>query len=263
MTAKEAILLSSRLLKGFVDNPHLEAELIVRKITGASREELYSKDFFLRREELLELVELRKRHYPLQYIIGEVEFFSRKFMVKEGVFIPRPETEILVEECAKLMKGNEKIIDVGTGTGIIAIVLGSFFPSAKIFAVDINPEAIKLALENAKLNRVKNVQFILGNLLESFREPVDIIISNPPYVAPGEEVYPELSFEPEESYISPPDGLTHIKKILQQGKKLLRKNGVFLIEISPLLSAYLKEKYPDSRIIKDLTGLDRVFILNN
>jgi len=107
------------------------------------------------------------------------------------------------------------------------------------------------------------VRFILGNLLKSFRKPVDIIISNPPYVAPGENVYPELRFEPEEAYISPPDGLTHIKKILEQGKEILRENGVFLIEISPTLSPYLKKKYPASRIIKDLAGLDRVFVLYN
>jgi len=263
LTAKQALLLAFNLLKNEVENPHLEAELIVRKLSGASREELYSKDIFVDKEELLKLIELRKKRYPLQYILGEVEFYSRKFIVKEGVFIPRPETEVLIEECKKIIKGKEKIIDVGTGTGVIAIVLGSLFPKAKIFAVDINPMAIELSMENARLNNVKNIIFVRGNLLNSFKGPVDIIVSNPPYIAPGEDVYPELRYEPQEAYLSPPDGLFHIRKIIEMGRNILKRNGYILLEISPALSLRLKKEYPNSTIVKDLSGKDRVFILKN
>ena len=132
MNSKEALRLATKHLKDYVENPYLEAELMVMKLLGINREDLYSKEYDVDENKLMEIINKRKMRYPLQYIVGQVEFFSRKFIVQEGVFIPRPETEILVEEVLKEIKGKETIIDVGTGSGIIAVTIAALRPDVKV-----------------------------------------------------------------------------------------------------------------------------------
>jgi len=261
LNSKEALRLATKHLKDYVENPYLEAELMVMKLLGINREDLYSKEYDVDENKLMEIINKRKMRYPLQYIVGQVEFFSRKFIVQEGVFIPRPETEILVEEVLKEIKGKETIIDVGTGSGIIAVTIAALRPDVKVFAIDINPLAITLAKKNSEINSAKNVYFIRGDLLSPFRGKFDIIVSNPPYIAPGEEIYPELKYEPEDAYLSPPDGLSHIKRIMSDAKILLKNQGFLFLEISPHISEALLEMFPDAEIIKDLSGKERVFKL--
>ncbi len=256
MRASKAILLLKEELRGFVANPFLEAELLIRKVSGATREEIYSRDPEVSLEKLMSMVKLRKKHYPLQYIIGEVEFYSRKFLIKEGVFIPRAETEVLVEFAVKNLKRGAKVIEVGSGSGVISITLSLERPDLGIFADDISPKAIELSLENQKLLGSR-VQFLVGDCLKPFRGKFDAIVSNPPYVAPGEDISPELAWEPEQAYLSPPDGLSFIKRLVKEAREVLRPHGLLIIEISPGQADFLREKYSAS-IVRDLSGKERV-----
>src|SRR3989338_4187569 len=135
------------------------------------------------------LIKYSKEHIeenrPIQYIIGNTDFLDLKIKVKEPILIPRSETEEWVNNLLNKFKNFEnhklKIVDIGTGTGCIAIALAKFFKNSEIFAIDINPVALELAQENAELNKIKNIKFVESDLFSNFDEKVDIIVSNPPY----------------------------------------------------------------------------------
>ncbi len=252
------------------ENPLLEAELILRHLKGWTKEKFYAS----LEEELepqlfkkaLELVQKRKQGYPLQYITGWVEFFSRRFRIEEGVFIPRPETEVLVEEALKILKPGWKVVDVGTGSGIIAITLAAEVENIKVFATDISERALMVAQDNARLHRVEGkIEFIktpfMNRLLER-GEKVNMVVSNPPYVDPQQKssLPPELSYEPPEALFSE-EGIKHTEKIISQAEQILLNGGWLLIETSPLTCPALKSLYPQARIVKDRAGMERVFIL--
>ncbi len=258
MNLKKAFYAGREELSNTTENPLLETELIIRKILGVSKEKLYSEEYEIDEEKFWFYLRKRKEHYPLQYIVGEVEFFSRKFFVEEGVFIPRQETETLVEETLKEIKGEETIIDIGTGTGIIAITIALAFPSSRIIATDISYKALKLARKNAEYHGVKNVEFLSGEFLSAIKGRFNMIVSNPPYIKLGEEISSELKYEPSEAYLSPPDGLYHIVKIVKQGKKLIGKEGLILMEISPTISKQVAKLFPGAEIKNDLFGRERV-----
>lgn len=259
MKISEALYFIRDELKNFLENPYLEAELLIRKILNLSREEIYTKDVEVSKEDLIPLIELRKKRFPLQYILGEVEFYSRNFRIKEGVFIPRPETETLVETGIGLIPRGAEIIEVGTGSGVISITLALERPDLKIFADDINWKAIYLSRENAR-NLGAEVNFLVGDCLLPFRGKFGAIISNPPYISPGEEVSPELAWEPHEAYLALPDGLSFIKRLLREAERILSPHGIILLEISPTQAQFLKEEY-GARIIKDLYGRERVAVI--
>ncbi len=259
MKAKEALLWARAKLEGRVENPSLEAEVIVRSLLGVSREELWAHEHEVPEEKLREAVKLRMRRYPLQYITGEVEFFSRIFLVREGVFIPRPETESLVEVSLKVLKAGERVVEVGTGTGVVGITLSLENPGLRVFADDINPLAVSLSKENARRLGAA-LSLIVGDCLLPFRRKFHAIVSNPPYVAPGDELSPELSYEPKEAYLAPPDGLSFIRRLLQQAQKVLLPGGKIIIEISPPQAKFLQEVY-GARIFHDLFGRPRVALI--
>lgn len=253
-----------------VKNPLLEVELLLRKLKGWSKE-----DFFLRlneeaREEevqsLEKLVEKRKTGYPLQYLLGEVEFYSRKFFIKEGVFIPRAETEILVEEALKLIRGPSTVVDVGTGTGVIAITLALERPSVKVFATDISDIAIKVAKKNAIFHRVNDrIFFLKSSFLRALIDrkiKVNLVVSNPPYLRRKDLYYQrELKFEPEEALHSPQDGTFHVKEILRQSLHVLKPGGWILLEISPAILtrlSFIYREFEEIEIVEDLAGNPRV-----
>ncbi len=253
-----------------VENPLLEVELLLRKLKGWTKE-----DFFLRLSEevkegeiqaLRKLIERRKTGYPLQYLIGEVEFYSRKFFIEEGVFIPRPETEILVEEALKLIKGASTVVDVGTGTGVIAITLALERPSLKVFATDISDKALEIAKKNALFHKVKSrLVFFKTPFLKALIErkiKVDMVISNPPYLRREDLHYHrELKYEPENALHSPQEGTFHIKEILLQSLQVLKKGGWILVEISPVLLpklSFLYQEFEKAEVVEDLSGKPRV-----
>jgi len=222
------------------------------------------------------LIEKRCTHFPLQYLIGEVEFFNVKLKVNQNVLIPRPETEILVENIIEIlsMKKSAKLLDIGTGSGNIAVAIAANVDDIRITAVDISGDALYIAKENACLNSVADkINFICGDCLkDEFWKTVgkyDVIVSNPPYVADNEweSLQPEVNkFEPRVALLSDNDPLKYYKAITRHSKSKLNHNGIICFEIgagkTSDVAAVLQANHNNIEItiIKDLAGLERVVI---
>ena len=221
-------------------------------------------------EELKEIIVELKTGKPYQQILGHTEFYGKKFFVDENVLIPRPETEELVElakieiQNLKSKIQNLKLLDIGTGSGIIPITLKKHFPNAEISAIDISEKALEIAKKNAEFHQA-NIQFIQQDYLNTkLEENYDIIISNPPYIGIEENIEIEDSvkgFEPNIALFSPTsDALIFYKKIAKDGEKYLNENGMIFLEINQKLGKETLElfsNYSESRLIKDLSGNDR------
>ena len=221
-------------------------------------------------EELKEIIEELKTGKPYQQILGHTEFYGKKFFVDENVLIPRPETEELVElakieiQNLKSKIQNLKLLDIGTGSGIIPITLKKHFPNAEISAMDISEKALEIAQKNADFHK-KEINFIQADFLNTeLTEKYDIIISNPPYIGIEENIEIEDSvkgFEPNIALFSPTsDALIFYKKIAKDGEKYLNENGMIFLEINQKLGKETLElfsNYSESRLIKDLSGNDR------
>lgn len=218
-------------------------------------------------EKMLDLIEKRKKHIPLQYILGKWWFYDIEVEVEEGVLIPRPETEILVEKAISMAKPGMRILEIGTGTGIIAISLAKH-TDASIIAVDISEHALKLAQRNASLNNIIGIDFRKSNLYDSVEnQKFDMIVSNPPYISENErdKLEKELSFEPEIALFSGDDGLDIIREIIYKAVYHLNKKGIIIIEIGfdqgeAVQDLLLKNNFTDIELLKDYNGLDRVVV---
>jgi release factor glutamine methyltransferase len=176
----------------------------------------------------------RLRSEPMQYITGQQEFYGLAFEVSPDVLIPRPETEHLVEAVLKQVKPNASIIDVGTGSGAIAIALAYALPQAEVTAVDLSPAALEIARRNAQRNAVSDrVTFLQSDLLVALEGgDFDAIVSNPPYVADGEVLEPQVSnYEPHAALYAGPTGLEVYKRLVPQARKLLKPGGWLMLEI--------------------------------
>lgn len=213
-----------------------------------------------------------KEGYPVQYIIGNVDFMGYIINVNEDVLIPRFETEYLVEHLLfymqKYLQEKKKILDIGTGSGCIAIALKKRC-EAEVTALDISQKAIELAKANAKKNEV-DIDFICENI-ENFktREKYSVIVSNPPYVSYTESVDPKTKFEPQSAIFAKDNGLYYYNVILDLCPKLLLKKNIIAFEIGQNQKEAITEKarevFPSANIItlQDLTGKDRyIFIIN-
>jgi len=181
---------------------------------------------------------LREKGYPFQYIIGNVEFFGFKFFVKEGVFIPRQETEIMVEEACQFLKDKKYLVglDLCCGIGNIGISLCKVLDVKKMFFIDISTEALFLCKKNADFHQLKQrCIFIKGDLFSSLkcREYFDFIVVNPPYIDKEKIKYlaKELSFEPPWALYAKDKGMFYIKKIFKQAPSFLKKGGYIFCEI--------------------------------
>lgn len=213
-----------------------------------------------------------KKEIPIQYIIGETEFFGLTFKVDKNVLIPRPETEELIQWIMDDFKNNPykklKILDIGTGSGCIAISLAKNLPQAKVVAIDISEEALKIARENTDLNAV-NIQFINLNILETteLEEHFDIIVSNPPYVRLQEKHQMQknvLNFEPEIAlFVDDENPLIFYDKMASLAKNYLTKNGQLYFEINQYLGKEMvdllkKHQFKNIELKKDFYEVDRM-----
>ena len=218
-----------------------------------------------------EILSKLKSNYPVQYLIGYVDFYGYKINVDNRVLIPRFETEGLVNETIKLIKeniNNPKIIDIGTGSGCIAITLSKEL-NIKVDAIDISKPALDLATENAILNTA-NINFYQKDIKNcTFDSQYNVIISNPPYVKENSEVDPKTKFEPQNALFAKDNGLEFYEAILKQSLNILEKRNLIAFEIgydeAESIKTLAKKYYPNSIIIikKDLANLDRyIFIVN-
>lgn len=281
-TVKDVLLWTSNYFKkNEIQSSQLNAEMIIARVLNCSRMELYlNYDKLLNpkeREEIRNLVKKRATHYPLQYLIGETEFYGYKFFVDEGVLIPRPETEILVDAVISYIKQSNKnnwnVLDIGTGTGIIPISISKYFSNTQnkilFTATDISKTALENAEKNIELHHIQNIQLILSDTSKDLSGKFDIIISNPPYIS--EKQFQNLqkevkNFEPKLALFGGEKGLTYYQKILQNAENFLNKNGKIFFEIGANQKEDMEKvihefNYKIIDIIKDYNDLYRVLVL--
>ncbi len=257
-----------------------EAELLFTQILSCSRAELYlDRSRRLKRKEASFLAcALRRRFYgqPLQYILGKTAFMGFEFRVTADVFIPRPETEILVETALnignrlKVIGERLKILDLGTGSGNIAIALAKSLPHCEIIGIDISSKALEIAQDNARLNNVDNVKFIQGDLFSpsTFHlSPFTLIVSNPPYIpsAEIENLQPELSYEPRIALDGGVDGLDFYRRIVLKASAYLNRGGFLIMEMGYNQCAQIRMLLNSSgfeviEVVKDYSDIDRVIV---
>ena len=264
MKLGEVLKLSAEYLerKG-VDSPRLDAELLLGKALGLSRLDLYlHHDRPLtpaERDAARELVRRRGEREPLAYVLGEWGFRRLTLRCDPRALVPRPETEVVVERCLELLHGVEapRVLDVGTGSGAIALALADEHPGARVTGLDSSPGALALARENAEATGFA-IELVEGDALAGLPPgPWDLVVSNPPYVLPGEELPPELGFEPGGALIS--EG--HTEAIARHARESL--HGPLVLEVhsehaEKVVSLLASLGYREARITSDLAGRDRV-----
>lgn len=212
-------------------------------------------------------------HYPPQYLIGSEVFLDYRFKVTPDTLIPRPETEELVEKCLKLTQkqANQalKVVDVGTGTGAIAISLKDKRPTWQVCAVDLSSAALEVAKENAQQIGVA-LEFVLSDCLDEVAGPIDILISNPPYISKDEYELMDVSvreFEPKMALFAENNGLAIYEKLAQQAQSKLAKDGKIFLEIGfmqgPAVKELFQAAFPKKQVSihQDLFGNDRMIVV--
>jgi len=219
-------------------------------------------------EKLLEWTKRRAQNEPFEYITNSVSFYSQEFYIDEGALIPRPETELLIDEVIKNVEDKNAVmtfVEVGVGSGIISIMLALHFKNAKFIAVDISPKAIEVAKINiAKFSLEDRIELRLGSLLEPISEEIDYLVSNPPYIADDESLESNLSYEPQNALFGGSVGDEIINKLLDE---VLKRNiNFFTCEMGydqkGKITKYLENKnYKDLKFYKDYSDFDRGFTL--
>lgn len=230
-----------------VDSPHLSAEMLLSHVLGTPRLKLYMDPdrptTELERAAFRELVERAARHEPVDYLVGHAPFFSMMLKVTPAVLIPRPSTETLVEHVIQHSRRTPGFIspviaDIGTGSGAIAISLAKHIPSSRVIAVDISPDALAIAKENAAAQGVlERIDFVQGDLLTALRAGVrfSYLVSNPPYIGDEEwvKVEPNVKdYEPHLALRGGVDGLRYLRQLIEQGPAYLQSPGQLVLEFS-------------------------------
>ena len=279
MTIKEIIIRYSKELEEISPTPRLDVETLLQKALGVDR--LYillnlDKDLSEDEEKTFnKFIEERLNNRPIAYIVGNREFMGLDFYVQEGVLIPRPDTEVLVEEVIEIAKdkGQIEILDIGAGSGAITVSLAKYLENAKLTSVDISEIALEIAKKNAISNNVEDrINFVKSDLFSSLNknQKFDIIVSNPPYIK--REVIDTLDkqvkdFEPYNALEGGIDGLDFYRAITTQAKDYLKEGGVLAYEVghdqSEDVSKLMEmDGYTNIYTRKDLQQIDRVFIGN-
>jgi len=302
----------TELEKEKIPEAKIEGEHILGHLLQCKRTDLYfSFKQIIPQEKVsffYQMVKQRKKRIPFAYISGEKEFMGLNFLINQDVFIPRPETEILVEETIKIVHSSKLkvsarggslkpkreivILDLGTGSGNIAISLVKYLSGIKIVATDISKRALEIAQKNAEMNDAKEkIIFLEGNLFEplTINHPglvpcptdgrrarsgvglpltaFDVIVSNPPYIADPDlaGLEPEVFYEPKIAFYGGKDGLEYYREIIPQAKRFLHQQGYLLVEIGcgqkeKVEDIFLSCGYREIKVIKDYSNIDRVIV---
>lgn len=254
-----------------IESGRRDAELLLGATLDLDRVGLYLNfDRPLQQAELAAFraqVERRARREPLQYILGRCEFWSLPFAVSPAVLIPRPDTELLVEEALKRLPQQGRVLDVGLGSGAVAVAIAHERSDVRVEGIDKSPEALALAMENAAANGVaERCLFRLGDLFALDGGPFELIVSNPPYIAQGEMagLMPEVrDFEPHLALLAGRDGLDCYRVLIPRGHALLSNGGWLLVEVGAGQAAAVRELFVESGYVGitsvcDLAGIERV-----
>jgi len=258
------------------DNPRLEIEWLLCALLDCNRIDIY-----LRFEEPLSKQQLKKlktwisrriKKEPLQYITGSCDFYGRDFIVNPNVLIPRPETERLIDIALNRLDNSSelRILEVGTGSGCIAVTLGLEIPNSYIYAVDISPNALEVANINKQRQKAENVNFLEMDILKFIPdETFDCLISNPPYI-PKEELKVLMKdvkdYEPLIAITDNSDGLIFYKKFADIASNIIKPGGYIILEVGlkdhpKLVSRLFSELGYETQLEKDFNGDDRVIII--
>ncbi|NIP31531.1 MAG: peptide chain release factor N(5)-glutamine methyltransferase [Candidatus Dadabacteria bacterium] len=254
--------------------PDIESRTILQQVLNKDLTYIYTNPQKLinkaQIDKFNDLADRRLNGEPYAYIKGKKEFYSREFTVNPDVLIPRPETELLVEEALKLIKKykNPTVLDLGTGSGCIAVTLASEFYKMNMYASDTSFKALLTAITNSKLNNCSDkINFINSNLLTCFDScSFDIIISNPPYIS--EEDFKNIQnevkdHEPKSALLSGKKGLDHLTEIVNKSFSILKNNGWCILEVGYNQSAKVEKMFLDNgfiniQTIEDLNNIGRV-----
>ena len=271
MNIKAVIDEGSLYLKEISDSPKLDAQLLLCNVLNIDRVSLflsYEKEIDEPMKARFDaLLERRRLQEPLNYIIGKREFYSNDFLVNHDVLIPRPETELIIDVAKKYIdKDVKNIIDIGTGSGVIAITLKLIFPNINITASDISEDVLKIAKRNAEIHKVK-LDFVLSDALQNIHSNFQMIVTNPPYVKSSFiEDDLSLAYEPRRALDGGESGLEVIKKILKEAKEKIDTGGLIIMEhgfdqAEDVKSIAKKYNFDCLCNIKDINDHPRVSIL--
>ncbi len=255
------------------DSAFLDAEILLCHVLNKPRSHLraWPEKILLphQLEKFQQLLDCRLQGKPIAYITGHREFWSRDFKVTPDVLIPRPDTELLIELSLNQLKNKRHahIIDLGTGSGNIAITLAAELPTSKIIATDSSEQALEIAKHNAQMHQISNIQFIQSSWFNKIKPQTkfDLIVSNPPYIAPND---PHLSqgdvrFEPDSALTAEEQGLKDIKTLCKEAHNYLNLGGTLLIEHGfeqqlAVQNIFKHYKYHNITTHQDLSGNPRV-----
>ena len=267
LRVKELLTKSAEQLRDVTDIPQKEAMILLCEVLGCEMSWLLShgNDEITVDERFEKFLKRRSNHEPLEYILGHASFYSRKFYVDSRVLIPRPETEILVDkvmELAKKISNEAHIVEIGCGSGIISIMLARMLPQIKITAVDISKDALQVSKRNAQLHGVsERIRFIESSYLDGVNEEIDMIVSNPPYIANAEPLGIGLSYEPSLALYGGNKGdemLCHIIDLYQE-----RNVKILVCEMGydqrNAIADYAQTRELKVEFYKDFAELDRGF----
>jgi release factor glutamine methyltransferase len=287
-TIRQALIEAEKTLESISDpDPSRTSRILLSHVLGIDEVKMISEAGREISEEewnrFVGLVNRRMKGEPLQYILGEWEFYGRKFHVSPSVYIPRPETEFIIDAVKKRYAADDelRIFDIGTGSGAISVTLAAEFPSSSLFACDINPDALRIARGNAiRLGVIGRTRFIASDALSGIRpeKQLDIIVSNPPYVPDGEYIGLQreiTEWEPKTAFVGGGDGLDFVRMLLYGSIEggithlplvdYLKKDGIFISEIGWKQKEGFVKIAADSglrivEIIKDYNGIPRIIV---
>lgn len=269
LSVAEALLWARQQFEA-MDEAALDVEILLADAIDKNRtwlktwpEYLLSEDQISRFEDF---VSRRRQGEPTAYIIGQQEFWSLTFKVTRDTLIPRPETEMLVEQALQRIPEKEhfNVADLGTGSGAIALAIASERPQATVWALDMSEPALTVAEANAQSNKIDNVAFEQGSWLSDWQHGLlDMIVSNPPYVAPNDPHLADLVYEPVTALVAEDKGLSDIRQITQQAADHLKLGGYLLFEHGYDQGQAVREilqqaGFEQIETIKDYAGQDRV-----
>ncbi len=269
-TIKETLKEAREALSAVSDIPQKEAIILLKYLLKVDESYLFlhENDEFKEYKKFKRLVERRAEGEPVEYITKKVSFYSREFFIDKGALIPRPETELLIDEVVKNAKEFQSrelsIAEIGTGSGIVSIMLALFLPNAKIIATDISKDALQIAKRNVENYALEDrIQLYHTSYLEGVEKEIDIIVSNPPYVANDFKLAKPLEYEPKEAIFGGVKGYEILFDIVD----IAKEKSVLLLSCEmgydqrESIGRYLKNKgFEDFYFYKDLAGLDRGFV---